>query len=31
VSPAANVSVKLINGESGQVIDIVQTNFLGKY
>jgi hypothetical protein len=31
VSPAANVSVKLINGESGKVIDIVQTNFLGKY
>lgn len=31
VSPAANVSVKLIDGESERVIDIVQTNFLGKY
>ena len=31
VSPAANVSVKLIDGESERIIDIVQTNFFGKY
>jgi hypothetical protein len=31
VSPAANVTVKLIDGESERVVDIVQTNFLGKY
>ena len=31
VSPAANVTVKLIDGESERVIDIVRTNFFGKY
>jgi hypothetical protein len=31
VTPAANVTVKLIDGESERVVDIVQTNFLGKY
>ena len=31
ISAAPNVSVKLIDGESGKIIDIVQTNFFGKY
>jgi len=31
VSPAANATVKLIDGESERTIDIVQTNFFGKY
>jgi hypothetical protein len=28
---AANVTVKLLDGDSGKVLDVVQTGFLGKY